>query len=214
MRTKIEAVLTPIWLLALSILVTIYLAWCFYYFDIAWMYLLNYVIIGKKELWYNFNVLMQYLTFPWVGRLAMPDFPSSGSGLKHFHDVKWLFHLVQGLVILLAYPAVSFLWRNVKKATFGLYRRLYLSLAVLPILIGLVGLFLGFDQFFILFHGALFPGDSSWLFNPMLDPIINVLPEEYFLQCFVIFFIIYEGSMVGLTWLAHNQVRSYLKNKE
>ncbi|MEI3009183.1 MAG: hypothetical protein V8T93_01150 [Streptococcus thermophilus] len=22
----------------------------------------------------------------------------------------------------------------------------------------------------------------------MLDPIINVLPEEYFLQCFVIFF--------------------------
>ena len=34
MRTKIEAVLTPIWLLALSILVTIYLAWGFYYFDI------------------------------------------------------------------------------------------------------------------------------------------------------------------------------------
>ena len=36
MRTKIEAVLTPIWLLALSILVTIYLAWGFYYFDIDW----------------------------------------------------------------------------------------------------------------------------------------------------------------------------------
>ena len=34
MRTKIEAVLTPIWLLALSILVTIYLSWGFYYFDI------------------------------------------------------------------------------------------------------------------------------------------------------------------------------------
>ena len=33
MRTNIEAVLTPIWLLALSILVTIYLAWGFYYFD-------------------------------------------------------------------------------------------------------------------------------------------------------------------------------------
>ena len=54
----------------------------------------------------------------------------------HFHDVKWLFHLVQGLVILLAYPAVTFLWRNVKKGTFGLYRRLYMSLAVLPIQIG------------------------------------------------------------------------------
>ena len=89
MRTKIEAVLTPIWLLALSILVTIYLAWGFYYFDIDWMHLLDYVILGKTELWHNFNVLMQYLTFPWVGHLAMPDFPSSESGLKHFHDVKW-----------------------------------------------------------------------------------------------------------------------------
>ena len=37
---------------------------------------------------------------------------------------------------------------------------------------------------------------------------------EYFLQCFVIFFIMYEGIMMGLTWLAHKQVRSYLKNKE
>ena len=190
MRTNIEAVLTPIWLLALSILVTIYLAWDFYYFDVDWMHLLNYVVIGKSDLWHNFNVLMRYLTFPWVGRLAMPDFPSSESGLKHFHDVKWLFHLVQILVVLLAYPAV------------------------LPILIGVVGFFLGFDHFFILFHEALFPGDSSWLFNPMLDPIINVLPEEYFLQCFVIFFIMYEGIMMGLTWLAHKQVRSYLKNKE
>ena len=133
MRTKIEAVLTPIWLLALSILVTIYLAWGFYYFDIDWMHLMDYVIIGKTELWHNFNVLMQYLTFPWVGHLAMPDFPSSESGLKHF---------------------------------------------------------------------------------PILDPIINVLPEEYFLQCFVIFFIIYEGLMVSLTWLAHKQLTMYLKNKE
>ena len=84
MRTKIEAVLTPIWLLALAILVTIYLAWGFYYFDIDWMHLLDYVIIGKTELWHNFNVLMQYLTFPWVGRLAMPDFPSSESGSSIF----------------------------------------------------------------------------------------------------------------------------------
>ena len=114
MRSNIEAVLTPIWLLALSILVTIYLAWGFYYFDVDWMHLLNYVVIGKSDLWHNFNVLMRYLTFPWVGRLAMPDFPSSESGLKHFHDVKWLFHLVLIIMPPPAPPAVSFLWRNVK----------------------------------------------------------------------------------------------------
>ena len=59
MRTKIEAVLTPIWLLALSILVTIYLAWGFYYFNIDWLHLLTFVILRMKELWQNFNILMQ-----------------------------------------------------------------------------------------------------------------------------------------------------------
>ena len=49
MRTNIEAVLTPIWLLALSILVTIYLAWGFYYFDVDWMHLLNYVVTGLSS---------------------------------------------------------------------------------------------------------------------------------------------------------------------
>ncbi len=122
------------------------------------MHLLDYVILGKTELWHNFNVLMQYLTFPWVGHLSMPDFPSSESGLKHFHDVKWLFHLVQGLVILLAYPAVTSLWRNVKKGTFGLYIKLYMSLALLPVLIGVVGLFLGFDEFLRSFMKPSFLG--------------------------------------------------------
>ena len=82
MRTKIEAVLTPIWLLALSILVTIYLAWGFYYFDIDWMHLLNYVILGKTELWHNFNILMQYLTFPWVGHLPCLIFHHRRVGLS------------------------------------------------------------------------------------------------------------------------------------
>ena len=77
------------------------------YFDIDWMHLLDYVISWQDRALAHFNILMQYLTFPWVGHLSIPDFPSSESGLKHFHDVKWLFHLVQGLVILLAYPAVT-----------------------------------------------------------------------------------------------------------
>ena len=84
MRTKIEAVLTPIWLLALSILVTIYLAWGFYYFDIDWMHLLDYVILGKTELWHNFNILMKYLTFPGLVICPCLIFHRSESGLNAF----------------------------------------------------------------------------------------------------------------------------------
>ena len=92
MRTKIEAVLTPIWLLALSILVTIYLAWGFYYFDIDWMHLLNYVILGKTELWHNFNILMQYLTFPWVGHHLLRILPHGLGDLRAAQKSRKLVH--------------------------------------------------------------------------------------------------------------------------
>lgn len=211
MLSKFRAIMAPIWLLGLAVVVTIYLAWGLYYLAIDWFDLLRMVTIGKSELWHNFNVLMQYLTLPWVSRLSMPDFPASASGLKHFEDVKWLFHLAQAVVLLWAYSALRFLWEQIKGKTLGLYRRVYTGLAALPVVLGLMGVLLGFDQFFTLFHQLLFPGDSSWLFNPRTDPIINVLPESYFLMAFVIFFVIYEAIMISLAVVAHRQFQEALK---
>ncbi len=47
---------------------------------------------------YNFNILMNYLTNPFASVLDMPNFSSSADGLKHFADVKHLFHLTQGIL--------------------------------------------------------------------------------------------------------------------
>ncbi|MGT2907167.1 TIGR01906 family membrane protein [Streptococcus dentiloxodontae] len=208
MKTKIKSFITPIWLLSVTILITIYLAWGLYWFEIDWLKLMDQVIIGKAELWNNFNELMSYLTNPFVSTLNMPDFPSSDSGLGHFQDVKHLFHLVQVLVVLLAYPAGRFLRQNIKNKTIVLYHRTYTVLALLPIVIGVMGLLIGFDAFFTLFHQVLFPGDSSWLFNPYTDPIIEVLPEDYFLHCFILFFIFYELIFGGLAlYCKHNLKR-------
>ena len=129
-------------------------------------------------------------------------------------DVKWLFHLVQGLVILLAYPAVTSLWRNVKKGTFGLYIKLYMSLALLPVLIGVVGLFLGFDEFFTLFHEALFPGIAVGSLIPCWTRLSTFCQKSISFSVLSFFFLVYEGIMVSLTWLARKQLKMYLKNKE
>jgi len=70
-----------------------------------------------------------------------------------------------------------------------------------PVVIGLMGLLMGFDQFFVLFHTVLFPGDSTWLFDPVKDPVIYILPEEFFLHCFILFFVLYEVFFgVMLAW--------------
>ena len=37
---------------------------------------------------------------------------------------------------------------------------------VLPVVIAVMAVMIGFDQFFTLFHQVLFVGDNTWLFDP------------------------------------------------
>ena len=40
-----------------------------------------------------------------------------------------------------------------------------------------------FDRAFTVFHGIFFPGKDNWLFDPATDPVIVLLPEEFFRNC-------------------------------
>lgn len=210
MKNKLWTFGTWLWLLSLAVLVAIYGAWLIYPLEVDWLKLTLQVTITKADLLKNFNVLMTYLTNPLSHTLAMPDFPSSASGLKHFGDVKHLFHLAQAVFILLAYPSWYFLKNSRAEKSLFLHQRAFTLAAILPIVIAVVGLLIGFDQFFTLFHEMLFPGDSSWLFNPATDPIIWVLPEEYFMHCFIIFFVTYEALMLSLLVIARKQLAERL----
>ncbi|WP_288588521.1 TIGR01906 family membrane protein [uncultured Streptococcus sp.] len=210
MKNKLWIFGTWLWLLSLAVLVAIYSAWLIYPLEVDWLKLTLQVTITKADLLKNFNVSMTYLTNPLSHTLAMPDFPSSASGLKHFGDVKHLFHLAQAVFILLAYPSWHFLKNSRAEKSLFLHQRAFTLAAILPIVIAVVGLLIGFDQFFTLFHEMLFPGDSSWLFNPATDPIIWVLPEEYFMHCFIIFFVTYEALMLSLLVIARKQLAERL----
>ena len=56
---------------------------------------------------------------------------------------------------------------------------------------GLGGLFLliallaalDFDGAFTVFHSIFFPGKNNWLFDPVTDPVILILPEAFFRNC-------------------------------
>ena len=189
-----------LFLLSLSVLLTIYLAWIFYPLEIKWLSLTDRVYLKPETIQYNFHILMNYLTNPFSQVLQMPDFRSSAAGLHHFAVVKNLFHLVQ-LVALATLPSFYFFVnRIVKKGFLSLYRKSLLVLVVFPLLIGLVGVLIGFDQFFTLFHQILFVGDDTWLFDPAKDPVILILPEIFFLHAFLLFFALYE-SFFGFLYL-------------
>ncbi|HFU3844482.1 TPA: TIGR01906 family membrane protein [Streptococcus suis] len=192
MRTKLQLVGTVFFTLSSAVLATIYLAWLIFPLEISFLGLENVVYMKAADISYNFNILMNYLTNPFASVLDMPNFSSSADGLKHFSDVKGLFHLAQ-LIFLVSLPAVFYFWKEVVRKGYGkLYRTVFMWMAFAPLLIALVGVLIGFDSFFVLFHHLLFPGDSTWLFDPLKDPVIYILPQEFFLHCFILFFILYE----------------------
>jgi len=208
MKTKLTFWGSMLFFLSLSILLTIYLAWIFYPLEIEWLNLTDRVFLKSETIQYNFHILMNYLTNPFSQVLEMPDFRSSAAGLHHFAAVKKLFHLVQ-LVAVVTLPCFYFFVKKIVKKDFlPLYRKSILSLVLLPLVIGLVGVLIGFEQFFTLFHQILFVGDDTWLFDPAKDPVILILPETFFLHAFLLFFGFYE-SIFGFLYLKNRNSKLF-----
>lgn len=205
MKPKILTAVSLIWLLSLAITAVIYLAWLLFPLAIQGFDLVAASGRSSSVIMTNINALMHYLTSPFIGQLVLADFALSASGLKHFADVKGLFMLAQACFFLLLYPSLRFLMAAFQGKFFWQLKRPLGFCLSLPLIIGGLGLVIGFDTFFVLFHQLLFPGDSSWLFNPATDPIILVLPETFFLACFVGFFLLYEFLLLALYLLAKKQ---------
>ena len=49
--------------------------------------------------------------------------------------------------------------------------------------------------------------NTDWLFDPATDPIINVLPESFFMQCFLLFFALLLLSLVTLYTIGKKQLK-------
>ena len=43
-----------------------------------------------------------------------------------------------------------------------------------------------FDRAFVIFHSIFFPGKTNWIFDWRTDPIILLLPEDFFRNCAIL----------------------------
>ncbi|KRM71580.1 TIGR01906 family membrane protein [Lacticaseibacillus brantae] len=163
--------------------------------------------MSAGRLMHNYTQLMGYLTLPWVEPLKMSNFPVSANGAHHFADVKHLFLLALAVFIVSAPITWSYLRTlHARKMWWQLVRPFQIG-AFIPVIFA--GAFMiNFDQFFIAFHKVLFR-NSDWLFDPNTDPIINVLPESFFMACFIVALGIFEVVMI---WGIVKGRRSLAKN--
>lgn len=164
--------------------------------------------LSSRRILQNYLKLLNYLHNPWLKQLHLPDFTMSAAGRFHFYEVKRLFLFNLMVLIGTGLFSLSF-WKKERQAhTVWQFHATFKRLLVVPILIGMA-LMIGFDEIFVLFHEVLF-GNDYWLFDPAVDPIINVLPEQFFLLCFLSVFLWTE---LFLGWLCLKTKPKGTKNR-
>jgi len=159
--------------------------------------------MSYEQIMDNYYVLLEYLHFPWVENLVLPDFPVSASGAFHFYEVKILFYINYGALFISG--VISFFYLRRLKRTNGFWRLINpFKIAIFVPFVLLLILAIDFDFMFLIFHEILFNNDA-WIFNPATDPIINVLPQEFFMYAFILAFVLIEGSFIGGYFLSKRQ---------
>ncbi|AYM03475.1 TIGR01906 family membrane protein [Levilactobacillus yiduensis] len=191
-------------LVTLSIFLTINAVWL-YRLDIHWLNITQEVQMAPAKIMHNYWQMLSYLELPWVTDLKMTDFPTSFTGMVHFHDVKNLFLLNNVVLLLSVTPAVLYLRQLKRRAEQWRLLRPVQVAAVVPIVLGAM-LAVNFNGFFIAFHEVLFR-NNDWIFDPDLDPIINALPDTFFLHCFVLAFVLFEAGLAVLYWRARVAIK-------
>lgn len=131
----------------------------------------------------------------------------SESGMAHFYDCKVLFDLnfwvmtVSGLICLTLGLCAK---RNVvqlsSRGKLPVYFYSALCAIVLPVVLGAVCA-ADFDAAFVTFHKIFFPGKTNWTFDPAVDEIIRILPQEFFMTCAIVIaaaLLIIAGTLIAV----------------
>lgn len=130
--------------------------------------------------------------------------PYSEMGASHFADVRALFMADFILIFLsVAFLTVIFILHKKKKLTLYRFKNKsapfwsVISLGVISAVIG-ISCAINFKQTFIFFHKIFFVGKTNWTFNPHTDPIIRLLPNQFFSNCAVLIFACMLICCVGI----------------
>ena len=140
--------------------------------------------LSRDEIILNYDALIDY-NFPLhFGELCFPTLKSSVSGLSHFAEVKVLFNIFYVIGFLSIIITVMSFISRLKEREIRFLKVCSITSVVIP---GILVLFsiIDFDRLFILFHKIAFRNDD-WLFDPEQDPVIKILPEEFFMLCLIV----------------------------
>lgn len=151
--------------------------------------------ISVNEIKKNYNYIVNYVQSS-NNEFKLPTLPYSKEGRIHFEEVRNIFYLLNKLTYILFLTIISLFILNLKNHRYTFLKWSSIVLITFPILI-LIPFAINFDKSFTLFHKLAFNNDY-WLLDPTLDPIINIMPQEFFFNCsiFIIMILILNSYIL------------------
>ena len=151
-----------------------------YYNDIDKLNIESMSGLSREEIIENYDYLIDYNLSSNVGEFKLPTLASSNAGKIHFEEVRDIFQNVKLLTIICGAIAIIGGILQIRKRDFKFLRNSSILIILLPVLLA-IPIAINFNACFILFHKIMFSNDY-WIFDPQLDPVINMLPEEFFMH--------------------------------
>ncbi|MBU3194399.1 TIGR01906 family membrane protein [Clostridium algidicarnis] len=134
--------------------------------------------ISKEATIKNYTILIDYLNPLNNDDLIFEDFFMSHEGREHFVDVKNIFNIITYVSLFTFILSLILIAHLSRLRNFSFLKYSYFMLILIPLTLT-IPFIINFDKSFVTFHEIFFSNDY-WLFDPIKDPIINILPQEFF----------------------------------
>ena len=158
-----------------------------YYFDISNLSIESSSNLSRADIIKNYNYTINYVLETKSSEYNLPTLPSSPGAQIHFYEVKQIFvKMTILLMISVAIVFVSAIFIKIKPRVLKWTSICLVSISMSIIVPSLIN----FNSFFNFFHSIFFK-NGYWEFDPVKDPIITILPEEFFLHCAVLIILLW-----------------------
>lgn len=155
-----------------------------YYFDIKHLGIEKFVDMSVSEIKTNYDYLINFLYSPPNTQFKLPSFKASPEGIIHFYEVKKIFSLVDKIFYVSLFLNLIAVYLCYKYKDFSIFKYSSWLLVSLPIFL-LTAFSINFNKVFNTFH-AIFFNNDYWIFDIDKDPVINILPEAFFMHCAIL----------------------------
>ncbi len=129
----------------------------------------------------DYDTLISYNSIFGPDTLEFENTPQSEEGRIHFFEVKRIFVAIEIAMYGCLLGTIALTIVNIKIKRFTYLKIGGLIAVILPIAVGIPAV-LFWEETFTMFHKIAFSNDY-WMMNPYTDPVVLILPQEYFAAC-------------------------------